>query len=176
VAALLLGRELVLEVHRGGACLDHRLRQLEAVESAAEPGLGVGDERHQPPRRMVPFGVVDLVGAEQSLVDAPHDVRDAVGRVEALVRIHLAGKVRVGRDLPAADVDRFEPGTNLLYGLVARGGPEGADVTVAREELSQPLGAEPGQRVLDRDAAAEALNVLLGIGPLDVPDGTPVRR
>ena len=50
VAALLLGRELVLEVHAGGAGLDHGLHQLERVERAAEAGLGVGDDRREPVR------------------------------------------------------------------------------------------------------------------------------
>ena len=50
VAALLLRRELVLEVHARGAGLDHRLHQLERVERAAEAGLGVGDDRREPVR------------------------------------------------------------------------------------------------------------------------------
>ena len=54
VAALLLGRELVLEVHAGGARLDHGLHQLEGVERAAEAGLGVGDDRREPVDRVVP--------------------------------------------------------------------------------------------------------------------------
>ena len=48
VAALLLGGELVLEVHARGAGFDHRLHQLEGVERAAEAGLGVGDDRREP--------------------------------------------------------------------------------------------------------------------------------
>ena len=48
VAALLLGGELVLEVHARGARLDHRLHQLERVERAAEAGLGVGHDRREP--------------------------------------------------------------------------------------------------------------------------------
>ena len=47
VAALLLRGELVLEVHAGGAGLDHRLHQLEGVEHAAEAGLGVGHDRRE---------------------------------------------------------------------------------------------------------------------------------
>ena len=42
VAALLLGRELVLEVHARGAGLDHRLHQLEGVQRR---------RRSRPPRR-----------------------------------------------------------------------------------------------------------------------------
>ena len=48
VAALLLGGELVLEVDGRGAGLDVRLHDLERVQRAAEPGLGVGDDRREP--------------------------------------------------------------------------------------------------------------------------------
>ena len=48
VPALLLARELVLEVNARGARLDHRLHELERVERAAESGLGVGDDRREP--------------------------------------------------------------------------------------------------------------------------------
>ncbi len=48
VAALLLRGELVLEVHAGGARLDHALHQLEGVEGAAETGFGVGHDRDHP--------------------------------------------------------------------------------------------------------------------------------
>ena len=47
VAALLLRRELVLEVDARRAGLDHRLHQLEDVERAAEARLGVGHDRAQ---------------------------------------------------------------------------------------------------------------------------------
>ena len=43
VAALLLARELILEVDGGGTGLDHGLHQLERVERPAETGLGIGD-------------------------------------------------------------------------------------------------------------------------------------
>ena len=48
MAALLLGRELVLEVNAGGARLDKGLHDLEGVERPAEAGLGVGDDRREP--------------------------------------------------------------------------------------------------------------------------------
>jgi hypothetical protein len=70
VAALLLAGELVLEVHARGAGLDHRLHQLVGVERAAEAGLGVGHDRRQPVAPSLALGVLDLVGAQQRLVDA----------------------------------------------------------------------------------------------------------
>ena len=63
VTALLLRRELVLEVDACGAGLDHPLHQLERVEVAAEAGLGVGDDRHEPVARDLTLRLLDLVGA-----------------------------------------------------------------------------------------------------------------
>ncbi len=82
VAALLLAGELVLEVHAGGARLDHRLHQLEGVERPAEAGLGVGDDRREPVAVILALGVLDLVGAEERVVDA---------------RARRAGRCRPGR-------------------------------------------------------------------------------
>ena len=67
VAAFLLGRELVLEVHAGGAGLDHRLHELERVQRAAEAGLGVRDDGREPVRAAHALGSVDLVGARSAL-------------------------------------------------------------------------------------------------------------
>ena len=86
VAALLLRRELVLEVHAGGAGLDERLHQLERVQRAAEAGLRVGDDRREPVRAVLALGRVDLVGAEERVVDALDERGRAVRRVQALVR------------------------------------------------------------------------------------------
>ena len=41
VAALLGGRELVFEVHRGGAGFDHGLHEFEGIEGTAEARLGI---------------------------------------------------------------------------------------------------------------------------------------
>ena len=91
VTALLLGGELVLEVHAGGAGFDHRLHQLEGVEGAAEARLGVGEDGgHGVGGRA--FGPRDLVGALQGVVDAAHDGRHGVGRVERLVGVGLTGR------------------------------------------------------------------------------------
>ena len=47
VPALLHRGQLILEVHAGGAGLDHRLHQLERIEHAAEAGFGIGHDRLQ---------------------------------------------------------------------------------------------------------------------------------
>src|SRR3954463_3751917 len=67
VSALLLGAELVLEVHAGGAALDHRGHELERVERTAEARLGVGDDRRKEVR-LAAVGPRDLVGPSQGVV------------------------------------------------------------------------------------------------------------
>src|SRR5690606_41947335 len=62
-------------------------------QAAAEPGFRVGDDRRDPVRAVFALGVVDLVGAQQRLVDAAYDGGHAVGWVEALVGVHLPGEV-----------------------------------------------------------------------------------
>ena len=91
VAALLLRRELVLEVHGRRAGLDHPAHQLERVERPAEAGLRVGDDREEVVDAVVALGPLDLVGAQQRVVQPPHHRRHAVrpGRGS-------------GRDRPAA--------------------------------------------------------------------------
>ena len=81
VAALLLRRELILEVDARRARLDHPLHQLEGVQRAAEAGLGVGDDREQ---------VVD-----GSALPSAHSIRSA--RMSALFsRFTIAGTLLAG--------------------------------------------------------------------------------
>ncbi len=63
MAALLLAGELVLEMNARGAGLDIGLHDLEAVERAAEAGLGIGDDRREPVALRAAFEMLDLVGA-----------------------------------------------------------------------------------------------------------------
>ena len=81
----------------------------------------------------VPFfalGRVDLVGAEQRTVDALHERRRAVRRVEALIRIRVSGEVGVRSDLPAGEVDRLQAGLDHLHGLRAGHRAERGDVVL----------------------------------------------
>ena len=176
VAALLLGGELVLEVHAGGACLDHRLHQLEGVQRAAEAGLGVGDDRREPVGAVAALGLVDLVGAQQRVVQPPDERRGAVGRVEALVGVRVAGEVRVGGDLPAGEVDRLQARLDHLDGLAAGHRAERGDARLGLEELPEPLGAEARERVLDADRPAQRLHVGRGIGAFDSVPAVGARR
>jgi hypothetical protein len=149
VAALLLRRELVLEVHTGGSCFDERLHELEGVEGAAEAGLCVCDDRREPVAAVVPLGMLDLIRTEERVVDAPRERGSAAAGVEALVRVDLGSEVRVGCHLPAAQIDGLETRLHHLHRLSAGHRSERGDVLALLEELPQPLGAEPRQRVLD---------------------------
>jgi len=74
--------------------------------------------------------VRDLIGALQSLIDPSDYGRDAVRRIKAFVRIHLADEIRVRCDLPATDVDRFQSRLHLLHRLIAGERAERIDQTV----------------------------------------------
>ena len=105
VAALLDRGELVLEVHAGGAGVDHRLHQLEGVQHAAEAGLRVGDDRREPVDVALAFHGLDLIGARQRVVDALDHRRHRGNRVERLVGIHRAAN-HWRRPRPASPRDR----------------------------------------------------------------------
>src|ERR1039457_4496495 len=75
--------------------------------------------RPDPMQTARPFGAMDLVGTLQGVVDGAHHRGHAVGRIQALVRIHLAAQIGIARHLPAAQVDRLQPGLHLLHRLIA---------------------------------------------------------
>jgi hypothetical protein len=149
VAAFLLRRQLVLEVHPGRPRLDHRLHQLESVDDPSEPGLRVGDDGDQPVALPASLHPIDLIGAQQGVLDPTDQGGDAVDGIEALIRVGLPGEVGVGSHLPAAHVDRFQPGADHLHGLSSGQGAEGGDVGLRVQELPEPLRPAAGQRVFD---------------------------
>jgi hypothetical protein len=119
VAALLGGGQLVLEMHAGGAGADQRLGQLKGVQIAAEAGFGIGDDRHQPVDIFLAFHVMDLIRAQQGVVDALDHFGHRVDRVQTLVRVHLSGGVRIARHLPTRAIDRLKSGLHRLDRLVS---------------------------------------------------------
>ncbi len=58
-------------------------------------------------------------------------------RIERLVGVHRAGSVGVGGHLPAGQVDRLQPGLDLLHGLVAGQRAEGVDVGLAVQQVPE---------------------------------------
>ena len=67
---------------------------------------------------MVALGMVNLVGAGQRAVDLANEIGGAVGRVQALVGVHLTGVVGVRRDLPTREINRLQSGLGHLHRLV----------------------------------------------------------
>ena len=175
VAALLDRRQLVLEVRAGGAGGDHVLHQLEGVQHAAEAGFGVGHDRREvvdPVRvaRARAARPLDLVGALEGVVDAPHHGRHRVVGVQGLVRVHGLGGVAVGGDLPAGQVDRLDAGLHLLHRLAAGQRAEAVDVALAGfavEQAPEFLRAVGGGGVGGHPRAAQAHHVLGGIAAAD---------
>ena len=150
-----------------GTGLDERLHQFERVERATEAGLGVGDDRREPVRAVLALGGVDLVGTKERAVQALHERRSAVRRIEALVGIRVPGEVRIGGDLPAGEVDRVQARLDHLHGLRAGERAERSDVVLGVQQLPQSLCSETRQRVLDVEAPTDPLDVVLCVRPLD---------
>src|SRR5699024_9396990 len=166
VAALLLGGELILPVGAGGTGVDHGLLQLVDVEGATETGLTVSDDRNEPVLHGgVTLDAGDLVGAQQSVVDAADNVGDGVCRVEGLVGVGVAGEVGVTCDLPTGQVDSLQAGADLLDSLVAGEGAQCVDVVVALcgNCIPEDLGAALCEGVLLDDVALELCNLLSGV-------------
>ncbi len=167
VAALLLGRELVLEVNAGSTCLDVGLHDLERVQRATKACFRVGDDWHEPVDLGAAFGVLDLVGTLEGAIDAAAQFGAGIRRVEALVGIHRARGVGVGGDLPARQIDRGKPGARLLHRLVAGDGAQRIDEGLFLQRFPKPIGTLLGQRVGDRHGAAQLLHLGRGVGAAD---------
>ena len=167
MAALLLRRELVLEMDAGRPGFDHRPHQLVRAERPAESGLGVGHDREQPVAVRASLRARDLIGAQERVVQALDQRGRAVGGIEALVRVRVAGEIRIRGDLPPREVDRLEAGPRHLHRLVSGDGPERGDVVARSQEAPQAVGAAARERVLHRHRAAEPVDVVGGIRPAD---------
>ena len=109
----------------------------------------------------------DLVGAQQSVINAAAELGDGVGGIEALIGINLPGGVGVSGDLPAADVDGIESGFDHFDSLVAGHCAERLDVTPGLHQFPETLGAKAGEGVLDVNGAAQPIHVRCGVGALN---------
>ena len=143
-------------MHGGRAGIDHRLDQLERVERAAEAGLGIGDDRREPVDVILALHVLDLIGADQGVVNAPDQVGQAGHGIQALVGIRLERVVRVRCHLPAADVDRTQPRLPHLDGLVAGHRAEHAHDRLGLQQVPQSCCAHGGQGVVQLNRPAQA--------------------
>ena len=177
VAALLDRRQLVFEMDTGRTGANHVLHDLVGVQHAAEARFRVGDDGGQPVGAVAVllalFVVMNLIRAQERVVDALHQLGDAVARIQREVRVHRGGGVGVGGRLPAADVDRLQSGTNVLDGLVAGDRTQRVDVVRRVQEVPQAPRAQLGQRVFNLKRAAQAIHVLRAVRAFDA---LPARR
>ena len=161
MTALLFRGQLVLEMDGRRTGLDQRSGQLEGVQGATESGLRIGHDRCEEIRLRLArsagvFQRLDLVGPHQRLVDPPDRGRTAVDRIEALVGVGLTGGVAVGGDLPARQVDRLQPGPDMLNRLASGVGAKGRHKRPLGQQPPQSFGAAFRQRVTDVERTAQA--------------------
>ena len=142
MTAFLHRRQLVFEVHPGGAGGDHRFHQLEGVQHAAEAGFRIGDNRQEVigvafAARLNLVRPLDLIGAAEGVVDALDHLRHRVHRIQRLVRVHGRRAVGVGRHLPAGQVDSLDAGFSLLQRLATGQRAQAVHVAFARLAVQQ---------------------------------------
>ena len=172
VATLFGRRQLVFVVHPGRAGTNQVLGQFIGVERATKAGFGIGHNRQEVVDVIFAFGVVDLVGASQGVVDALYHFRHRVIGVEGLVGVGLGGGVPVTRYLPAREIDGVEPGLGHLYSLVTGDGAQGVDVVLGVQQVPQFFGAATSQGVFLGQRALQTSYLLAGVGALDaLPTG-----
>src|SRR5262249_31775316 len=105
------------------------------VQCAAETGFAISDKRDKPVDSAFAFGMIDLICADESVVQATYQGGYGVSRVKALVGIHLAGVIGVGGGLPAADVDCLESSCYHLHCLVAAHSSQRLDIVAGMQQL-----------------------------------------
>ena len=125
-----------------------------ACKRSAKSSLGVGDDRHEPLALRVPLGPLDLIGTEQCVVEPADERRHRVARVQALVGIGLPGKVGVGGDLPATQVDGLETSADHFHGLRTRHRSERSNERSRGELFPEAFRAAACDGVLDPDRTA----------------------
>src|SRR6185312_13627065 len=113
------------------------------------------------------LGMLDLIGAAEGVVDALDHGRHRVHRIQRLVRVHGGVGVVVGRHLPARQVDRLDAGLDLLHGLATGERTQAIHVGFGVQQIPQLFGTAAGQRVLDRERAAQAHHFGGAVAALD---------
>jgi hypothetical protein len=112
-------------------------KTLSAPPNPASPSARIGTNQSV---SIVTFAPGDLIGSAQGGVDATHERRGRVGRIQRLIGIDLARQVGVGRHLPAGEVDRSQARLDHLHRLAAGEGAEGVDVVTLTDHPPQLLG------------------------------------
>src|SRR5437764_375593 len=108
MSTFLFRGQLIFKMNTRRPSLNHTLHEFEHIERAAKTGFGISDDRGKPVNVVSPLGVVNLIGALQGLINAPHNMRYTVRRIETLIGIHMSSKISISGNLPAAQVDRLQ--------------------------------------------------------------------
>ncbi len=165
--AFLGGRQLIFEVHGRGAGANQRLGQLECVEIAAETGFRVGDDGNHPVDVGLAVHVMNLIGAQQRIVDALDHFRHRVHGIQALIGVDFSGGIGVPGHLPTRAVNRLQPRLHRLNGLISGHAAQAGDHGLAVQLAPELLRAQTSQGVLDVHGAAQPRNVGRAVGTLD---------
>ena len=102
---------------------------------------------------------MDLIGTLERLVDPLHHRRDAVRRIKTLVGIHLSGEIGVGRNLPAAEIDRLQAGLYLLDSLITGQRSKRRDIVFCVQKPPKFLRPTPGQSIFHNNAPLQPLYI-----------------
>ena len=136
-------------MHTCGACFNHGFHQFVGIEHTAESGFGIRHNRLHPIHCIVILYMMQLVSAQQCIVDAPDHIGNRVSRIQRLVGVHGSGKVGIRRHLPAGKVNGFQAGLDLLHGLVAGHRTQRVHEWFLGHVPPQFLGAAASQAVFD---------------------------
>jgi len=78
---------------------------------------------------------LDLIGPQQGLVEPSHQRGNGVRRVQTLIRVHVPGKICIGRHLPPAQVNRFQTSLDLLHCLVPSQCTQGCYIWLSMQKI-----------------------------------------
>jgi len=154
-------------MHTGGPGFDHCLHQFEGVQHAAKAGLRVRDDGHEPVHRVIPFRMVEFVGALERVVDTADNGGYRVDRIQALIRIHAECVIGVRGYLPPGKIDRLEARLGHLHCLIAGQGPQGVYEIRFVQAAPQFFCAQPGQGMFDLYRPAQSNDVGRGVVSLN---------
>ena len=111
-----------------GSGFDHGFDQLKGVKWTAEACFCIcHDGREVLHLAVASFHVLDLVGADESVVDLLQNGGNTGHRVKALVGVHGEGVIGVACHLPAAEVNGFQACLHHFHCLVAGQCAQSAD-------------------------------------------------
>src|SRR6266568_2720684 len=159
VSAFFRRGELILKMDCGRSSFNHAFHQFEGVKNSAESCFCIRNDRQHPIEGILPLGMRNLIGTHECVVDGTDHTRHAVGRIQTLVRVHLATKVRVRRNLPAAQIDGLEAGFGHLNRLISCERAKSGDIFLLVKHVPELLCAGASERMLYLNGSAKAPDI-----------------